>query len=92
MPAETQQYPLTPEERAGLQGLANQVSAAQLAVYARNVEIEAMKEKLAAALRDVDAANARFNGALAFLLSAHGFTRGQLAQDFSTLVETKEQA
>jgi hypothetical protein len=84
-------YTLTDLERTGLQGLANQVSAAQLAVYQRNVEIEALKEKLAASLRDVDAANARFNGAIAFLLSSHNFTSGQLSPDFSTLI-AKEQA
>jgi hypothetical protein len=84
MPTETQ-YTLTDAERAGLQGLASQVSAGQLAVYQQNVALEALKEKLAAYLRDVDAANARFNGALSFLLSAHGWQSGQLSPDFATL-------
>lgn len=84
MPTENQ-YQLTDAERAGLQGLASQVSAGQLAVYQQNVALETLKEKLAAALREVDAAQAKFNGALSFLLSAHGFQSGSLSPDFATL-------
>jgi hypothetical protein len=76
-------YPLTEQERSGLQGLANQVSAAKLAVYDANVEAEKLKEKLSTVLRDVDAANAAFRGGVSFLLSAHGFASGQLAPDLS---------
>jgi lipopolysaccharide export system protein LptA len=81
-------YTLTEQERSGLQGLANQVSAAQLAVYQGNVDLEKQRAKLSAALTEVDAANARFNGALSFLLSAHGFTSGQVAPDFSRITGT----
>jgi hypothetical protein len=78
-------YTLTQSEREGLHGHANQVSASKLAVYDANVELEKLKEKLAASLRDVDAAQSRFNGALSFLLSVHRFRSGHLAPDFSTL-------
>jgi predicted NACHT family NTPase len=73
-------YALSPEERAGITKLAQNIAQAKLQIYDLNVQLEA-------AQRVRDQAEARLAGALAMLCDAHGMTQAELAPDFSTLTQ-----
>lgn len=82
-PAETG-YTLTPGEQMVFASMNQAVANARLTVYSLNATLEK-------ALKDVDALEARFGGALALLANSHGMSAASITSDFSRIDPPKEQ-
>ncbi len=76
-------YTLTPGEQMVFASMNQQVLSAKMTVYNLNAALEK-------ALKDVDAMEARFSGALALIANSHGMSQAQLAPDFSRIDPPKE--
>lgn len=85
----TSTYELTEQERKTAQNLMNAVLAAKIGVYDANVQLDGIRTKVNAAVREVELAEARFSACVATTANAHGITSGRISPDLTRIEENQ---